>query len=60
MAKEFTIERLECGVWETQDYADTLEDALTLASAVCFHPCCQPEQCWDCKIQVVDAHGKIL
>ena len=29
------IETLECGVWDTQDVADDLEDALTLASSLC-------------------------
>lgn len=29
------IETIECGVWETQDVAPTLEDALLIASSLC-------------------------
>ena len=29
------VETLECGVWETQDVADSLEDAMLLASSLC-------------------------
>lgn len=31
----YCIETLECGVWETQDMADNLTDALMLASCLC-------------------------
>lgn len=29
------IETCECGVWDTQDVADNLQDALALASSLC-------------------------
>lgn len=30
----WAVEILECGVWQDIDYAESLEDALTLASSV--------------------------
>jgi hypothetical protein len=32
----YIIEVKECGVWETVDYADTLEEATILASSLCW------------------------
>jgi pimeloyl-CoA synthetase len=55
---KYAIEVLQAGVWELQDEADSVEDALTLASAVCHHPCCTPEQCWDHKLQIIGPDGK--
>lgn len=32
----YCVETLECGVWETQDVADSWEDAVMLASSLCY------------------------
>ena len=60
MCKLWGIEILECGVWVDVDYADSLEDALTLASSLVsydnkFGLCAQDE-----KIRIVTPDNKIL
>ncbi len=33
----FNVETYQCGYWESVEVTQTLEDALWLASAICFH-----------------------